>query len=372
MSHRRTVVYVVSTLKKSGPTTQLFYILKHLDADEFRPVVLTLSPEPEDSDIARFRSLPVELDSLNLSRIEGVYQGPVRLRRRVKEYSPNVIHTQGIRADSLSAIFLRTMPTVATARNYPYDDYPAKYGKKGYPMAWTHLRMYQQIDAVVACSNAIASAIGDHEIQSAVIPNGVDCELFSPPNDESIDNLREELDLSLEKDVVVSVGALIPRKEPRTAIRGFLESSYSDEAILLMLGDGFLSEECESLAADHDNVHLLGYVDDVASYLNASDLFLSASNSEGLPNSVMEAIASGLPVCLSDIGPHREIYDHDERIGKLFRTGDAAALSDCLDELATTNFEPRSRAARTLAVEEFSAEATSYQYQDLYREVSDE
>ena len=67
------VLYMVSTLKKSGPTNQLSYIIKYIDRSRFNPIVLTLSNEGHDSAISHFvDKLGVRVDTLGLSRLNGI------------------------------------------------------------------------------------------------------------------------------------------------------------------------------------------------------------------------------------------------------------------------------------------------------------
>ena len=70
------ILYIVSSLKKSGPTNQLSYIIKYLDKSKFSPTVLTLSAEPDDSMMEYFQNeLDVKIDSLKLSRVQGILKG---------------------------------------------------------------------------------------------------------------------------------------------------------------------------------------------------------------------------------------------------------------------------------------------------------
>ncbi|MGQ3330849.1 glycosyltransferase [Halorubrum sp. FL23] len=362
------ILYIVSRLRPSGPTNQLYYILKHLD-DEFDATVLTLSPEPEDTELSRFQELGVDCETLGLSRWEGLLFGPWRLRRAVAEHDPDIVQTQGIRADTLSALFLSSYPRITTVRNYPYDDYPAKFGStQGKAMAAEHVRMYRRIDHPVACSETIADRIRPHGVDATPIQNGVDTEAYSPVEEAEKTRLRSELRISESATVFVSVGTLIPRKNPLDVIEGFQNAEIED-GVLLMLGDGPLQAECESLAADDDRVRIEGWVDDVAAYLGASDYFVSASSSEGLPNTVMEALAVGLPVVLSDIQPHREILQYDGDTGAEFEVGDTEFLAAAMEGITEGNYPSQTTAARALVVSHLSAERMSREYQEQYREL---
>ncbi|MFC6752978.1 glycosyltransferase family 4 protein [Halorubrum tibetense] len=360
------ILYVVSRLRPSGPTNQLYYILNHLD-DEFDATVLTLSPEPADTELPRFRELDIEYETLGLSRWEGLAFGPRRLRRKVSEIDPDIIQTQGIRADTLSALLLSGYPRITTIRNYPYDDYPAKFGElQGKAMAAEHVRMYRRIDHPVACSETIADRIRPHGVDATPIQNGVDTEAYQPVEDAEKARLREELGIPESATVFVSVGTLIPRKNPLDVIEAFQDAAIED-GVLCMLGDGSLEAECAELAAGDDRVRMEGWVDDVAAYLGASDFFVSASSSEGLPNTVMEALASGLPVVLSDIQPHQEILQYNSTVGAEFELGESAALSAVMEEIIEENYLSMTAGARAIVTAHLSAERMSKAYQEEYR-----
>ncbi len=362
------ILYIVSRLRPSGPTNQLYYILKHLD-DEFNATVLTLSPEPEDTELPRFRELGVDFETLGLSRWEGLLYGPWRLRRVVDEHDPDIVQTQGIRADTLSALFLSDYPRVTTVRNYPYDDYPAKFGAiQGKAMAAEHVRMYRRIDHPVACSETIADKVRPHGVNATPIQNGVDTEAYRPVDKSEKARLRGELGIPESATVFVSVGTLIPRKNPTDVIQGFQKAELED-CVLLMLGDGPLQEKCETLAAGDNRVRVEGWVDNVSEYLSASDYFVSASSSEGLPNTVMEALAVGLPVCLSDISAHEEILNQERKAGRLFNVDSPQELGSCLSNITKEDYELISERARSIIENELSSEDMVYEYEKHYRNV---
>jgi glycosyltransferase involved in cell wall biosynthesis len=365
------ILYIVSTLRPSGPTNQLYYILKHLDSS-FNSTILTLSPEPEDTELPRFQKLGVDYETLGLSRWKGLLYGPKQLREIIVKHDPDIVHTHGIRADTLSALFISKYPRITTIHNYPYDDYPAKFGTiQGNMMAVEHTQMLQRIDHPIACSEAITDMVESHGIDSRSIQNGVDTETYSPVSDAQKSQLRKNLDISESATTFVSIGTLIPRKNPTDVIKGFQRTDLEDST-LLMLSDGPLKEKCERLAAADDRIRIEGWVDNVLEYLGASDYFVSASSAEGLPNTVMEALAVGLPVVLSNIQPHKEILQYDIDAGLTFELGDLRSLSDAMAEITNKRYTTQSVKARSLIVENLGSSKMSERYMDVYRSVAKE
>jgi glycosyltransferase involved in cell wall biosynthesis len=362
------ILYVVSTLKSCGPTSQLLGIVRHLDRSQFVPTVLTLSPEPAESRWRDFVAAGVEVRSLTLGRVAGTLFAEGRLSRMIADIQPDILHSQGFRGDLLCAKMNRRH--IATVRNYPYKDYVMTYGKmRGGWMASRHLRCLQQVPKVVFVSHAIEEMFGFPGSNACVIHNGVDVELYAPVTFERKRRLRDQLGLPEHRCIFISTGHLDPRKDPTVAIDGVLAGH--DDALMLLLGDGTLRAELEDrYRASRARVKFVGRVTNVHEYLQASDGFVSASLAEGLPNAVLEALACGLPCFLSDIPEHREIVADSALAPLLFKTGERAALSATVAAHAPGDLAPFSGGARRLAEECFSQRAMSAHYQALYAELA--
>jgi glycosyltransferase involved in cell wall biosynthesis len=148
------------------------------------------------------------------------------------------------------------------------------------------------------------------------------------------------------------------------------------DAQLLIVGDGPQRAEVEgwitSLSLEA-SVHLLGLRRDVPQILGATDVFvLSSRGWEGLPLTVLEAMASGLPVVASDVGGTREAVAHQET-GYLFAPGDVAALSSHVQRLASDPVLAQQMGQRGLArvkqlfTLERMATQTAYLYEQVLR-----
>ncbi|WP_258185285.1 glycosyltransferase [Vibrio sp. 10N.286.48.B8] len=355
------LLYVVSTLVRCGPTNQLLNIIRNLDPGVFQPTVITLSPEPSDSLKYKYDELGIDVQSLDISRVQGLFKSKELLRQRIKKIAPSVIHTQGIRADSLLSKLKLQTPWVMTSRNYPFDDYPMKFGAlKGKLMAYSHIAAMRRCNNVVACSKTIASVLTKHNIVATPIQNGV--------HNEPVSSVADSGELPrYEAPVFISVGSLIARKNMELLIEAFNRYSKDHKGSLLILGGGpeqsALEEQVES-----ERIHILGSVSNVRDYLLVSDYFLSASLSEGLPNTVLEGLASGLPALLSNIPSHEEIESESSKCSNIFALEKGA--DELLEKMILVNRifdENASDAALKLAQTVLSAEAMSNKYQALYQ-----
>jgi glycosyltransferase involved in cell wall biosynthesis len=229
--------------------------------------------------------------------------------------------------------------------------------------------------SVVACSRSSAASIPRvvrrlGRARLDVVPNGVDldridrvAQLTSPDHDSP----TTEAGL-----IFLTVGRLIPVKEHSTLLTAFAQAARHNDR-LLVVGDGPLREALERQASElgiAEQVDFPGLLprDDVYRLLAHADVFASPSRIEGLPVSVLEAMAAGLPVVLSDIPPHREIIaTHD--LTDLVAVGDTHGLAAAMRGLQTLSAADRRATGargRQLVAEHFSLGAMSRAYGQIY------
>jgi glycosyltransferase involved in cell wall biosynthesis len=110
-----------------------------------------------------------------------------------------------------------------------------------------------------------------------------------------------------------------------------------------------------------------GAISDVPNVMRALDVFVLPSLQEGISNTVLEAMASGLPVVATAVGGNVELVE-EGRTGRLFEPGDAAALAALLDGYAARPEERsvHAAAARRRALEQFALPVMVARYQELY------
>ena len=123
---------------------------------------------------------------------------------------------------------------------------------------------------------------------------------------------RQELGLPEDAFVILSVGELNKNKNHEVVIRAIAKLN-NPNIHYVICGKGSLESYLKRLALElgiHEKVHLLGYRTDVVQIYKVSDLFIFPSQREGLPVSLMEAMASGLPVICSDIRGNSDLIDN--------------------------------------------------------------
>lgn len=361
------ILYLVSTLEATGPTKQLSYIVKYLDRRNYYPVVLTLSPEPSNSFWNFFaKSMSVELHSLNLSRFDGLFFAKRMVKEFILKNNIRIVHSQGIRADNIMSSMSNDMCyKVMTLRNYPYFDYCINYGKLfGFIMANRHISYLKKADKSFVVSKSVSDLIRKKTgCLFDYIRNGIDVDSFNRNiYDKNI--LRKKIGIPEKAKVFISAGNLSRGKDPLTIIKAF-NNLDSCTYVLIVLGDGVLKYECQKVIKNK-NIKLVGKVDNVLDYLMASDFFITASLSEGMPNSVMEAMLCGLPCVLSDISPHIEINEINKNSSVLFGVGDHLSLLKSINKILDNNYCIMSEAAKNIVYHHLNAKYMSQKYQDVY------
>lgn len=366
------ILYLQSRLRSGGPSNQLSYIIKHLNKDKFEPVIVTISPEKRETARPLFESWGIPIHCLGMGRIEGVLRSKEPLRNIVDDLNPDLVHSQGWRPDLLSAYHLSGLPRVATVRNHAYQDYVMKFGSvRGRIMAWSHLQALKQVDEPVGCSRSVAEYLRSCNVQNAsYIQNGVDRNQFHPVNKDNQTKLRNKLELPQNCKVLVSVGHLRKRKDPITVLKGYSCSEASKDSTLIMIGEGPLRSECEAVArSSNKDIRFTGRVENVHEYLQCADMFISASRSEGLPNTVMEASSTALPLVLSNIKPHVEIIDINREAGSLFSVGKPEEMAIKLDKTLSNLDNQPSGASLAIAKKVLNARRMSGEYQNIYSNI---
>jgi glycosyltransferase involved in cell wall biosynthesis len=200
-----------------------------------------------------------------------------------------------------------------------------------------------------------------YKIKTNFIQNGIDLEKFRPLTKDKT-KLRKSLNLPVDGQIFVVSGALSPLKNPKIIIEAFLLQKYKD-SVLLFIGSGDLYDSLSS-SYQSENILFTGRVDSVKNYLQASDYYISASLTEGLPNSVLEAISVGLPVILSKISSHVEIIG--DNYPYLFDPNNSKDLNRKLNLIVQKENKLYSQTHSLKIKNEFSAHLMSDRYQQQY------
>ncbi len=237
--------------------------------------------------------------------------------------------------------------------------------------------MLRHSDRVVGVGEAVRRALIDNEgipaARAGVIYNGVDVVEFDGVAAQR-ESVRRELGIGDDDLVVIQVARLDHLKDHATAIRTLARvARQRDDVRLLVVGEGPEQEMIEAEVRAQrlrQRVQLVGLRSDVGRLLGASDLFLLSSISEGIPVTLIEAMAARLPVVSTKVGGVGEIVLPGET-GLLAAPGDDAVLAEAVLRLAGDAGLRASmgEAGRRRACEVFSQQKMHRGYQDCFEEL---
>ena len=242
---------------------------------------------------------------------------------------------------------------------------------------WAKRLLGRRVDRMITVSNDLRrewiERFGIPERKIVWIPNGVDVTRFRPdPADRAA--ARRHFGLPESGFVIGSVGRLDPIKNYRLMIDAAqIVLAKKEQVSITVLGDGPLQEELERQVAElglAGRVHLLGWRLESPRFLQTLDIFVLPSISEGMSNSVLEALATGLPVVCPALPTHREVITTGVD-GILMENFTKESLAEMLMHLLDDEAERLrlSREARETACRQFSLQRMVDRHASLYREV---
>jgi glycosyltransferase involved in cell wall biosynthesis len=297
-----------------------------------------------------------------------------RLARFLREEKVDLIHahqyTPFFYALTSRGLFGR-VPIVFTEHGRWHPDYPRK--KR---MLFNRL-MIGKRDQFLGVGEAVRQALIQNEglpkDRVEVVYNGINLAPFEhPPTDRS--RVRSELGLSPEGFLVIQVARLDGLKDHPTAIRTMQHVARAmPRAKLILVGEGPERAGIEALIRElklEGHVKLLGSRRDVPRLLFAADVFLLTSISEGIPLTIIEGMAAGLPVVSTDVGGVGEILG-DPPVGFLAPAGDDRKLAEGILQLASNPEIHRawSEDGRQRAFEIFSEQTMHARYAEIFDSV---
>jgi len=363
------VLYVISRLSNEGPVNQLYSQIKGDSMTQYS--IVTLFPEMNGSRMDEFKRMNIPIMCLKLHGKEGVFFCKRKMERVLRDIKPDIIHSATLPADiAVSRIKRKNMPWVSTMHCNIYTDYPMRFGKMlGAVNIFCHEQAMKKMTVIAGCSRYIADVYHESGNKIVSIQNGIDTKKYCVIDKKTREIMRTRLGLPLDKTIIVIVGSIDKRKNSKFIIETLKEWIKIHDSVLIFLGKGELFEECQKDAEDKKEIYFKGKVDNVQEYLQCSDIYLSASRSEGLPLSVLEAGACGLTMVLSDIPQHKEIFEnYNGEAVFFFHLHDRKKFISAMEE-AEFSINKNEIKSEEYIKSYFDISGMSEKYRELYRQM---
>jgi len=371
---RPLVAHVVYRFDVGGLENGVVNLINHLSEAEFRHVVVALT---EVSDFAqRIRRPDVRCIALHKRPGQTWWLYP-QLLRLLRGLRPAIVHTRNLAALEVQPVAWAAGVPVRIHGEHGRDVGDLDGSHRGYQRV---RRLYRPfVQQYVALSRDLQQYLVDKvQVPPARIVqvcNGVDTQRFHPGAagiPEAIagcpfDPARHWL--------VGSVGRMQTVKDQPTLVRAFVHALALAPALrerlrLVLVGDGPLRAECEAVLAAagvRELAWLPGERTDVPALMRGLHAFALPSLAEGISNTILEAMASGLPVLATAVGGNADLVD-EGLTGRLVPAADAPAMARALAALAADPAQAAAlgRAGRAAAEARFSLQAMVAAYRGVY------
>ena len=369
------LAYVVHTFDMGGLERCIARLVNNLDPSQFIPTVICLNRNGDAAGWIERADVPV----VALHKRPG--NDPLviwRLSKTLREHNIDIVHSHnwGTLLETTLARRLARIPIHIHAEHgleladLRIGDWRRRL--RGRTARWA----LRQADVVVAVADGVRERLttrfGHPAEKVRLIPNGVDS---MTGNGSQLAGVRLRRSLGIPEDafVVGSVGRLAPVKDFGTAVEAVgLMVGKGMNVHLVLVGDG---PQRDSLAARADaagmesHTHLVGRQTDVGDWLAAMDLYVNSSLNEGMSLSILEAMAAGLPLVVTDVGENAALVDGRPACGRIVPSAAPDQLAQAMEQLLEDNQSRKqmSNCSRERFQRLYSTQQMVSCYESLYR-----
>jgi sugar transferase (PEP-CTERM/EpsH1 system associated) len=369
------IAHVIFRLDVGGLENGLVNLINRMPEDRFRHAIICIDRSTEFR--RRIRRDDVEIFDIR-KRPGRDLRASWRLYQVLRQLRPHIVHTRNLGAlDALlPAICAGVRHRIHGEHGWDVDDLQGT-SRKNRLLRKLHAPMISSYVTVSRdLKDYLMQKIGINEQRIRHICNGVDTDRFTVPN---ADNPGADILRSVFGDdvcVIGTVGRVEPVKDPFNLAAAFkrliANGPECAHARLVCIGDGELHAQLvQKLEEDGllQYVWLPGRRDDVAELMGGFDVFVQASLAEGISNTVLEAMASGLPIIATDVGGNPELVRQDSN-GLIVPAADRTALFEAMRRYVSDRplREAHGRASRQRALDEFSIDRMVRDYTELYEQ----
>jgi sugar transferase (PEP-CTERM/EpsH1 system associated) len=370
--HIPLVAHVLHRLDYGGLENGVVNLVNRLPVERFRHAIVCLTDYTEFS-----RRIERDVELISLHKREGKDVGLyARLFRAFRRLRPDLVHTRNLAAiEALAPAWLAGVPArVHGEHGWDVHD-PGGVVRRYRLLRWALSPLVHRfVPLSRELERYLVERVGVRPERVTRICNGVDLERFRPRRPDDPCPWPESW-RAPGIIVVGTVGRLAAVKDPMNLVEAFLilrerSPEWRRRLRLALVGDGILRPELEGrleAAGAGDAAWLCGAREDVPELLRAMDLFALPSLAEGISNTILEAMASGLPMVVTEVGGNAELVEAGST-AYLVPKGDPAALADGLARYLEQpeRLGEHARGARRRAEAEFGIDGMVSRYAEVY------
>jgi len=370
------VAHIIQRLAVGGLENGLVNLVNYMPEDRYRHIIVCLSASTDYALRIKKQNVPVIALHQRLGQDFSVHW---RLLRLLLSVRPDIVHTR-----NLSGLEFQAIAALAGVRGRVHGE----HGRDMHDLDGRNLKynlfrktirpfVYHYTAVSIDLARWLVDKIGIRPDRVTQIYNGADSDKFRPSLCNR-DRVGPAGFLAANSFVVGTVGRMQSVKDQLTLGRAFLhliqtQPEARERSRLVMIGDGPLREEAQKLlreAGAGTLAWLPGERDDIPEIMRSLDLFVLPSIAEGISNTILEAMASGLPVVATHVGGNPELVEQG-RTGMLVPPSDPIAMAEAIRAYL---FDPailirHGQAGRKRAEEKFSIESMVNGYMAVYDEV---
>jgi len=381
-SSRPLIAHVVYRFDVGGLENGVVNLINRLPADRYDHAVIALT------DVTDFRKR-ITRDHVSFHALHkppghgiAIYHDLYRLFRTLR---PSIVHTRNIAASEAQVPAALAGVPARVHGEHGWDVADVAGGRRSHHLQRRLLRpfIHRQVALSGEIRRYLEGRVGVPSDAITQICNGVDVARFSPRGrDAGSPHRRGPLGVHLAEDdlfVVGTVGRLSPVKHQRLLVDAFVRAckqmnerapEHAGRLRLVVAGDGpdRAALEAQARASGfRERIRVIGARDDVPELMADFDLFVLPSLAEGISNTILEAMACGLPVLATRVGGNAELVE-EGATGTLVPSDDVDAMASaiCAYLVDPQRCEAEGRAARIRAVSHFSIDSMVSHYAELY------
>ncbi len=362
------VAHLLYYLAPAGKEIGIVKLLNGLDPNSFEGSLIILEKIYDDLGLDMHKT---EVTVLNQPRGND-YLLPFKLAKIFKKGKYDIVHTHawGTLVEGVLGAKLAGIPVIIHGEHGTFH----RTGKRKIAQKL----VFNWADRLLSVSDVLADdiskTIGIQRNKFHTIMNGVDTDRFKPDMKKRR-HLRAQYALGDETILIGTVGRPTAVKNQQLMVKALpsLIKKFGDVRFMIigMTPRNSLRGDLEFLAKElgvSDNLIFTGPQSDIPGYLNAFDIFVLPSLSEGCSNVIQEAMATALPIVASNVGGTPELLSHNQT-GLLFESNNVQALEEAIVRLLNDEAfrKQLGRSARQKTEEIFSLETMISAYQDFYQ-----